>query len=459
MEINIAGWNIIRADRKERGSGGSLLYIKDGLSVSLESNFSNSYVEVAMGFTTNTETALVSIYRPPNCPSAKFTEALAKIEEWIAQVENTLGKSPTLLVSGDLNFPSMKSWTCQDMEHMSANSNARISNDNPVGDDKTQILKLVEFVQKFSLNQEVTEGNRQENILDQIFSSDSELIEEVEIIENSTISHHKFIVAGLDRLAIITKEEQLKNFCTTQIPRYNLKNGTVENWNRAQTDFSEEKKVNENYAVKDLTNEIIKTLDDIVKNNFIVHSPPDRSNKKSGNYIPHDVRCLMKIKINASQTLRNTSDVSKIDLLRTKIQEIEDELRQLVHKKRANDEMKARHNLSKNPINLFKLVKKMLKKSPKIGPLKCSNKTKNWTSAEILSDQYSKVFSTPHPDVVISDEKYFFSAKIGPLKRGENSQKLSDAEILASQYSKVFTTPDRANMFEDPADFFSCEQL
>ena len=49
------------------------------------------------------------------------------------------------------------------------------------------------------------------------------------------------------------------------------------------------------------------------------------------------------------------------------------------------------------------------------------------------------------------------SGKIGPLKRSKETDKLSEAEILNRQYKSVFSTPDPVNMFKDPKEFFENE--
>ena len=43
---------------------------------------------------------------------------------------------------------------------------------------------------------------------------------------------------------------------------------------------------------------------------------------------------------------------------------------------------------------------------------------------------------------------------MGPFKRSKENEKISDAEILSNQYKKVFTEPDPNYFFDSPNDFF-----
>ena len=49
-EIDIKGWSLFRSDRKSRKCGGTILYVKEGIPVTEESGFSNSYCEIIATF-------------------------------------------------------------------------------------------------------------------------------------------------------------------------------------------------------------------------------------------------------------------------------------------------------------------------------------------------------------------------------------------------------------------------
>ena len=106
--------------------------------------------------------------------------------------------------------------------------------------------------------------------------------------------------------------------------------------------------------------------------------------------------------------MKKTTDLVLKNKLSEKISELEEDLRRLVHKKRLHDETKARHDLTKAPNDFFDLVRKISKKSDKVGPLKRTSKNKNWPTCEILSSQYSSIFSKPREEDIFTDPKIFF---------------------------------------------------
>ena len=243
--------------------------------------------------------------------------------------------------------------------------------------------------------------------------------------KNILISDHSTIVAALNRDSIKDKEETKINFCSTKVPKYNLKGATAEAWHSAKEDL---KKVsfNENLDPEDLCNELITTLENIVVKNFTVHAPPSREGKSSGSYIPREARCLLRRKLNASRALKKTAEPEAQSKLKDKIKVIEDDLRKAVHKKRQNEENKAKGDLINNPENFFKLVRKLTKKSDKVGPLKRTKENLNWPSCEILSSQYSSVFSTPRPEDIFADPEAFFSDNLQTDNNDKNKNGLGD---------------------------------
>ena len=116
----------------------------------------------------------------------------------------------------------------------------------------------------------------------------------------------------------------------------------------------------------------------------------------------------MRHKLKFSRSIEKETDNLKIDILKNKIKDIEEELRKSVHKMRAKQEQTARANLKSAPELLHDLVSKLNKKSSKIGPLKRIKSTENLSDAEILSRQYCNVFSTPKDSDVFDNPEEFF---------------------------------------------------
>ena len=372
-----------------------------------------------MGYVASSNTAYIGLYRPPRCPEAKFKEALTSIESWIIDLERTNERTPSIVLGGDINFPAMRGWGLRDMEDMSANPLARIANDVTLGEDKAQILRMIEFVDRFSLTQEVQANTRGENILDVIFTNDPNYIEDIEIISNLKISDHNFIVATTNRDTIKTKENKKVNFCSTNIPLYNLKAGDSENWNRARQEFKEYK-YEDNLSVEDLAISIKMNLESTVKNNFKIHAPPTKPEGKSKNFIPREVRCILRRKLNASRSIRTTEDEVKRTTLKNKIESLEEQLRIMEHSRRKKIENIATKDIKKNFQKFFEYVKKISKTSDKVGPFKRDKNNVNLSAAEIISLQYKKVFSTPKIEDNIGNPTNFFDVPTNNDDIGNN---------------------------------------
>ena len=425
-ESNIPGWNETRCDRLIRSHGGVIIYTRDYIPVSEQYTFSNGHVEIACNLLSNEETALVCIYRPPDCPAKSFVEALDNISDWIGKIEEKLEKAPTIIISGDLNFPTMKTWNDEDISKITANYNAREANNTDAGSEREQISKLLDLIREKALSQEVDTPTRGTNTLDLIFSNNNEYIDFIEIIENVDMSDHNFLVAHINKEAEVLNEVSRTNFCSTSIPEFNLQKATTEEWRKARETFSNKAELIDTEASSnDIIEEVIKALELTVVESFIKNTAPDRSNFNSRSLIPRAARTLMKQKVNISRSIQKSEDPVKIKKLKDKISKIEDDLRKLSHKRRSNEEKKARENLKTDPSSMFNLVKKRSKKTNKIGPLKRNKENESWSEAEILNKQYESVFTSPDPSNFFKDAKEFFKKDV----EVESEPKLNSFEV------------------------------
>ena len=351
--------------------------------------------------------AIICCYRPPNCPSKQFKEAVTVVEDWLINLESEQAKAPAIVIAGDFNLPEMKTWSIDDIEEYSNNPLARQVNGSSVGRDKEQALCIIDLISKLGLTQEVNEITHGKNVLDLIFTTDPEMMEEIEIIENVKVSDHKFVIAYMEKSSSCQKEEQKTNFCSTIVPKYNLRKAPPDIWEKTREQF-DKCHIDEEDNVQNQVDILIDALEDAVKTNFPLHAPPDRTGMSSKSFIPREAKRLMKIKIRASRAIKKTSDVDKVSALEKKIETAEEDLRKLVHVKRTKEELRARSDLKKRPEDLYDLISKLTKRSQKIGPLKRNKNNKDDTTAEVLNDQYKSVFSTPRSHDIITNPREFF---------------------------------------------------
>ena len=106
VESEISLFTQNRCDRVNRKGGGSVDYIADFLAVNWSKTYSNCFVDMAGEFIPKLAFLNVTVYRPPGCPSYKFTEAMDVLQSWIEEIETkNKGVTLTIWINGDFNFP------------------------------------------------------------------------------------------------------------------------------------------------------------------------------------------------------------------------------------------------------------------------------------------------------------------------------------------------------------------
>ena len=104
--IQIQGFNVYRADRNVRGSGGTCTYLRDHLSTATELCYSNTYTEALTLKVKELDLIIFSIYRPPDTQPDHFLEVIGKVNESV-NFAQAHGKYPRVLGFGDLNLPEI----------------------------------------------------------------------------------------------------------------------------------------------------------------------------------------------------------------------------------------------------------------------------------------------------------------------------------------------------------------
>ena len=434
-ETFIVGWQQIRADRTNRQKGGVINYVRDQITLEEIKTYSNSYVELICIFIPSVNMALITIYRPPDTPARKFADAMKIVEDWSENLEAKRGKVPNFFITGDFNFPEMGSWTTVDMDSSSSKAATRATNKGDIGNASDQIKTLIDTVDKNALNQVVKVPTRLDNILDLIFVNNIEIVDHIEVIENVKVTDHKMLIAHMNIEAVIVGQDVRKNFCSTSIPRYNLHKAAPSQWQKARQDLAEAN-INYEASTSAMTDELIDVLDKIVIKHFDKPSPPSKQGPGSKNIIPKNARTLMKRKLNISRSITKETDPLKSEILMNKIKDIEEELRKSVHKLRIKQEQAARADLNAAPDRLHDLVRKLNKKSTKIGPFKRSKQSENLSDAEILSRQYSKVFSTPKQSDIFEDPTKFFNEDVATPNVDKNNA-LSEFTVSVEQIKEA----------------------
>ena len=59
------------------------------------------------------------------------------------------------------------------------------------------------------------------------------MIRDIEVIVNSKFSDHNLLIAGVNMCDVNKEDSVKKNFCSTDIPEYNLEKASDEDWDKA----------------------------------------------------------------------------------------------------------------------------------------------------------------------------------------------------------------------------------
>lgn len=397
-ELSIDGYKLYRADRTGRThthgrySGGVALYLRSDLAATSEQllKFSNGVVEALVIHSKKENLLLAVIYRQPNSAgphrsgAAEFIEALNEISSVLDSTEG----APDIIFSGDFNLPDMD-WNQTNNGHT---SNALHT-------------ALLDFQDKYFLSQTINKSTHSAgNTLDLIFTNNKNNL--ADYTSTSTILSDHFHVEVTTYFK--------SHFSRTQRSTRTFSN-TFESLNFFSDDVDWDQLSNELQRVDWSTefdgkdpDEQFNHLIDVCQNVSKQHVPGRRQATSSKKHaIPRDRRTLMRRRTKVTKQLAKHQPPSKRQQLTNELVEIELKLQDSIAQSTTSQEQKAVDAIRNNPKYFFTYVKKFCKVKPSIGPL--LNKQNEYAvdnndMANILSDQYSGVFSTPkdpHPDPFI----------------------------------------------------------
>ena len=101
---NIEGYNIFRCDRKEE-KGGVAIYLHEKVEAETICEIRHKGCEMVAINIPELQTINIVVYRPPKTKKSVFDKILNEIEKIF---RNTTKPEPTIILSGDFNFPFVK---------------------------------------------------------------------------------------------------------------------------------------------------------------------------------------------------------------------------------------------------------------------------------------------------------------------------------------------------------------
>ena len=180
--VDIEGYNIFRGDRMNRVRGGTAIYVHDKIEANIKLKMSNGKCEVVAVEMHDIQTLNIVVYRPPDTKSHEFNPILSEIQKLLKNLEKP---EPTIILSGDLNFPFVK-W-----KRLPDNSCSweYKSHTNATTDEKQQFERLLEVCGDHFMLQMIEEPTRERNTLDLMFTNEVKLVTAVEVTKSSYSDH------------------------------------------------------------------------------------------------------------------------------------------------------------------------------------------------------------------------------------------------------------------------------
>jgi hypothetical protein len=403
-ELSIEGYTLFRCDssrkKKNHGrlSGGVAMFLRDDIACSCEVLYSHAKdaVQLICLFSQNENLALITIYRRPDDKSHghpstpnDFMEALNKVKIKLAEIHPT----PDIIMGGDFNLPHAI-WPDGTPKQGATYS------------EKQMLNTLNEFSNDLCLSQMITSPTHKDgNILDLLLVNNTSLVHQYSIIPvlHST-SHHSIIqVSTMYKSSYdpeSTERPKLRSFNALNFFNEGTDWATIYNkysdidWKHELADKSED----------DILQFFYSTSLKICEEHVPVKSKAEQA-KMSRTFRYRRSLTRKRRRINKRLT-RSTSPYQKCKL-NDKLLQIEKELQKSYQNSATYIENKAVEAIKTNPKFFYTYAKKKSKVKSKIGPLlNSANKLvgNSKEMAEILSEQYTKVFSTPiDPSTIVNN--------------------------------------------------------
>ena len=393
-EVSIPDYNIVRADRINRRNGGVAIYSHHTFSLENTRTFSNSYCESAIAYNKENEIVVAAVYRPPGCPPKKFEECLKQIKSFKEEYENA-----EILVFGDMNLKFID-WETETMKRPENIQQCWTS------DEKISSNMLLDFMNENLLIQMVHENTRKgKSILDLVFTSDDDLIFDVQVEKNQLDTDHDTVTCQLMH-RVGPNEESIRNrILETEKKSFDRLNFEKAEWKKIKEELSVLKwkeVLKEEMSVETM----IKVFEDKILTCSAKYTPerkqPDKKCKISRNRLKL-IRKRKKLKsslnyIKYVKPEKTQQSALKQEKLEKKIMKIESDIKSLIAEELHIKELRAVEKMKTNPKLFYKYVKKSQKVESKIGPLQDEQGNLNSDpeiKANLLQKQYIKVFSKP----------------------------------------------------------------
>ena len=415
-EVKIDGWSLYRSDRGPgKSHGGVAIYLRNDLIGKLVVAHSNSMCETLVVKVKSLNLLLACIYRPPKATVESFKEALAISQKAIDDVTDADIKVKDILHFGDFNLPCI-SWPSGKIYEKGVTQKSK---------EKQQAEMLVNFVENNFMENYIHTATRGKNILDLVFTNNHQLVNNYTTTVNNKFSDHNLLTVELN-FSYNTERKSTKsiNPMTTNIYEYDLKNATINDWNRFDKVLAEISKDFETETKESDTEEKLKKVyEHAVRATSIVfqkkedfrddlNTEKEEEILKPKNKIPKKIRILMRKKKKLSRKILSSTSWRKNFYTMQELRKVEEEIDKSYKERRLNEENEAIKAMKRNPKFFYCYAKKFSKTNTEIAAFEKENGELTVNSeeqAEILQKQYESVESEPKKKFEV--EQDFFMKK------------------------------------------------
>ena len=342
------------------------------------------------------------MYRQPDDAAGQHRSKSYQLSQAFTKLENTLDELEgisNIILCGDFNVPNIN-WS-----------------ENEPNQSQNSLATIIKSIQnKYLLTQMVKDPTHKSgNTLDLIFTNNKQLFNEIHSIPTSRSDHHIIEVSTHFKSHFARSQSTRRQF-NNVFDSLNFFSEDVD-WEQIKTELNDHNWNEEFSQINDPVdklNHLIKTCELA----SIAHVPQKRIAISRKSKIPRDRRVLMRRRRKIIKRLPRAKNKSTTNKLTTELIEIEMKLQASFERSTTYQEDKAIQAIKRNPKYFFTYVKKFNKVKPAIGPLLDKNNqyiVENLDMANLLSAQYSSVFSTPK-DAPIDPNTLFDSEEDGDLK-------------------------------------------
>ena len=432
-EVKIEGFNLFRADRDSRARGGTCIYLKEELAAVSCLQYSNTRVEGLVLKIRELELILFSVYRPPDCRTRDnyFQDTLARVDEEIGFAQANSNKFSNILGFGDYNFPDI-TWP----EGVTPNGE---------GIETKQAKALLSFMNSHFMSQMSLAPTHGRNCLDLVLTNNVNLISSIGTEQNdvSLTDHNLLKVITMLGPGKREKVDVTRDFYTTIINRYNLKDATESDWSKYQAVLSKNDwlGVTLHFSASQKVDHLSKIIEKAVADVF-----PLKRESKSGYRIPKIMKKKMNRRTFLGKKMMVTQDPECFVRYKKELRVLELEISASHNVRIAKTESNMIDKMEVNPSLFYSYARSFGKDTGKIGPLVTDEDgivADDFGVAELLRKQYESVFSEPCTNINREQLDDFIHTTEECLDDHENNthekldRALKDVEINVSVVSKA----------------------